>query len=108
MYEFTQGVWGYKEYVPEGVTVNGYQYIIGSEGETENSDVDDIALVKREHDARLIAAAPELYRILRNFCSFIHAMNGLFAPLSIRTHWDDLADEADEVLDFIDNTATED
>lgn len=61
MSEFTKGNWQYAEFVPEGVSLNGKEFIISAEG-------NDIALAKREDDARLIAAAPEMYKLLKFFC----------------------------------------
>ena len=61
MTNFSKGKWEYAEYVPEGVSLNGKEFIISAEGI-------DVALAKREYDARLIAAAPEMYKLLKFFC----------------------------------------
>ena len=65
MNKFTKGKWKYTEYVPEGVTLNDKQYIISAEFYDEDENVKDvvpdIALVKREDDARFIAAAMDMY-----------------------------------------------
>lgn len=58
MSKFTKGQWYYEEYIPEGVTLNGKEYLIQSESK------EDVALVRTEADARLIAHAPELYSML--------------------------------------------
>ncbi len=54
MSRFTEDGWEYSEYVPEGTTLNGTEYLI-------KSGVKDIALVATEVNARLIASAPEMY-----------------------------------------------
>ena len=58
MSKFTAGKWQYSEYIPEGITLNGREYLIQADGE-------DVALVRTESDARLIAAAPEMYKTLK-------------------------------------------
>ena len=58
MSKFTSGKWEYSEYVPEGITLNGREYLIQADGE-------DVALARTEANARLIAAAPELYKMLK-------------------------------------------
>ena len=58
MSKFTGGKWQYSEYIPEGITLNGREYLIQADGE-------DVALARTESDARLIAAAPEMYKMLR-------------------------------------------
>ncbi len=64
MSKFTKGKWDYAEYVPEGVTINGKEYIIFTGSVNPDDDGDDIALARREADARLIAAAPDMYEEL--------------------------------------------
>ena len=56
MSKFTGGEWQYSEYIPEGITLNGREYLIQADGE-------DVALARTESDARLIAAAPEMYTL---------------------------------------------
>ena len=70
MQEFTKGKWEYVEYIPEGITLNGKEYLIMSGGE-------DVALALRENDARLIAAAPEMYHMLSKILD--DTQNGQFA-----------------------------
>ena len=60
MSDFTKGKWQYSEYVPEGVTLNGTEYLIKSGNE-------EIALVATEADARLITTAPEFYQVAVDF-----------------------------------------
>ena len=60
MPEFTPGEWEIQEYVPEGITLNGKEYAIYSTQEEA-----PLALVVSEADARLIAAAPEMYALLK-------------------------------------------
>lgn len=57
MMNFTAGKWEYSEYIPEGITLNGREYLIHSCGE-------EVALARREEDARLITAAPKMYELL--------------------------------------------
>ena len=58
MRNFTAGKWEYLEYIPEGITLNGREYLI-------HSCDGDVALARREEeDARLIAAAPKMYELL--------------------------------------------
>lgn len=64
MSEFTKGKWEYAEYVPEGVTINGKEFIIFTGSVNPQDEGDDVALARREADARLIAAAPEMYEEL--------------------------------------------
>ena len=64
MSKFTKGKWEYAEYVPEGVTINGKEFIIFTESVNPQDEGDDVALARREADARLIAAAPEMYEEL--------------------------------------------
>ncbi len=60
MSKFTKGEWNYlEEYIPEGITLNGKEYLIQSESR------EDVALVWTEADARLIAAAPKMYERLK-------------------------------------------
>ena len=60
MSKFTAGRWNYlEEYIPEGITLNEKEYLIQSESR------EDVALVWTEANARLIAAAPEMYRLLK-------------------------------------------
>lgn len=61
MRKFTPGNWKYQKYIPEGVTLNGKEYVI-------TNGQNDIALTITEADARLIAAAPEMYRLLDELC----------------------------------------
>ena len=61
MPNFTTGEWKYEEYVPNGVTINGKEYIIYTGSVNPKEPGKDIALARREADARLIAAAPEMY-----------------------------------------------
>ena len=56
--------WKYSEYVPEGISLNGREFLVTPEN-GDASGKDDIALVVHEKDARLIAAAPELYKLLK-------------------------------------------
>ena len=70
---FTKGEWRYKECIPEGITLNSKEYLI-RDGDT------DIALVRKEEDARIIARAPEMYELLKAFWeldrdSFIHPVH---------------------------------
>lgn len=65
MSRFTRGEWKFDEYIHEGVTLNGKQYIIFAKDVNKDHDV---ALVKRKEDALLIAAAPEMYELLKFFC----------------------------------------
>lgn len=58
MSKFTKGQGYYEEYIPEGVTLNGKEYLIQSENK------EDVALVRTEADARLIAHVPEMYAML--------------------------------------------
>ena len=58
MSKFTSGRWEYKEYVPEGITLNGVEYLICSGDE-------EVALVRCEEDARLIEHAPRMYELLQ-------------------------------------------
>ena len=58
MSKFTGGKWEHTEYVPEGITLNGREYVISSMDE-------EIALVRTEADARLIAAAPDMYELVK-------------------------------------------
>ena len=64
MSEFSNGIWEYVEYIPEGITLNGKEYLIMSGGE-------DVALALRENDARLIAAAPELYHMVAYLLGYV-------------------------------------
>ena len=84
MSKFTKGKWEYVEYIPEGITLNGKEYLVMSGGE-------DVALALRENDARLIAAAPEMYETLK-ICA-----NVLFG------HWEfAVAQKVDKLLAHID------
>ena len=65
MPDFTGGEWEYEEFVPEGITINGTEYIIYTGSVNPDEEGEDIALAKRETDARLIVAAPEMYNALR-------------------------------------------
>ena len=56
--------WKYSEYVPEGISLNGREFLVTPEN-GDASGKDDIALVVHEKDARLIAAAPEMYKLLK-------------------------------------------
>ena len=60
---YTRGYWKYMEYVPEGVTINGKEYLITPEGGV-GTGKDDIALVRREADAKIITEAPIMYGLL--------------------------------------------
>ena len=78
--KFTSGKWNYEEYIPDGVTLNGKEYLISSEGNCEeyipggvtpkskeyliSSGWKEVALAVKEADERLIAAAPEMYELL--------------------------------------------
>ena len=64
MKQFSQGKWKIAEYVPEGVTINGKEYIIFNEGENHDYERTDIALARHEEDARLIAAAPGMFNLI--------------------------------------------
>ena len=55
--------WKYSEYIPEGISLNGKEFIVTPEN-GDPSGKDDIALVGQEENARLIAAAPEMYDTL--------------------------------------------
>ena len=57
MSKFTSGEWEYSEYVPEGITLNGREYLIQADGE-------DVALARTEADAELIVKAPAMYSFL--------------------------------------------
>ena len=60
MSKFTQGEWNYlEEYIPEGSILNEKKYLIQSETR------EDVALVWTEANARLIAAAPKMYELLK-------------------------------------------
>ena len=67
MLYFTTGEWKYEEYVPNGVTINGKEYIIYTGSVNPKEPGEDIALARREADARLIAAAPEMYELLMDY-----------------------------------------
>ena len=64
MPDFTKGIWKYEEYGPNGVTINGKEYIIYTGSVNSKEPGEDIALAKREADARLIIVAPEMYELL--------------------------------------------
>ena len=70
MSEFTQGEWVYREYIPEGITLNGVEYLIHIEGEDDPEK--DIALALKEADARLIAEAKNMYKQLKSTLYAIH------------------------------------
>ena len=57
--------WKYSEYVPEGISLNGREFLVTPEN-GDASGKDDIALVVHEKDARLVAAAPEMYKLLES------------------------------------------
>ena len=67
MLYFTTGEWKYEEYVPNGVTINGKEYIIYTGSVNPKEPGEDIALARREADAQLIAAAPEMYELLMDY-----------------------------------------
>ena len=77
MPNFTTGEWKYEEYVPNGVTINGKEYIIYTGSVNPKEPGEDIALARREADARLIAAAPEMYELLVKILD--DTQNGQFA-----------------------------
>ena len=58
------GKWKYSEYVAEGISLNGREFFITPEN-GDASGKDDIALVAHEKDARLIAASPKMYSLLK-------------------------------------------
>ena len=66
-----RGKWKYSEYVPEGITLNGREFLITPENEDTGGN-NDIALVLQEENARLIAAAPEMYSLLDNTHKILH------------------------------------
>ena len=70
MLEYTKGKWEYVEYIPEGITLNGKEYLIMAGGE-------DVALALRENDARLIAAAPEMYEALYMLFGYVYEAEGV-------------------------------
>lgn len=57
----TKGDWYYVEYIPEGISINGIEYLITTDKENPQND---IALALHEEDARLIAVAPEMLATL--------------------------------------------
>ena len=59
MPDFTGGEWEYEELKPGGIT------IIYAGGVNPDEEGEDIGFAKRKTDARLIAAAPEMYNALR-------------------------------------------
>lgn len=65
MSQFTKGKWEYAEHIRKGVTINGMNYLIFIGSPNPEDDGEDIAFVHREADARLIAAAPEMYSLLK-------------------------------------------
>ena len=67
MLDFTQGKWKYEE----SVTINGKEYIIYMGSVNPKEPGENIALARRKADARLIAAAPELYEALKACADFI-------------------------------------
>ena len=72
MPNFTTGEWKYEEYVPNGVTINGKEYIIYTGSVNPKEPGEDIALAKREADARLITAAPELFKELDYALAYLY------------------------------------
>lgn len=64
MADFTQGKWMYEEFVPEGVTLNGKEYMIFTESVNPEERREEIALVVKEGDAKLMTAAPAMYDLL--------------------------------------------
>ena len=58
MSKFTPGKWEYTEYFPEGIILNGTEYLIFSGDK-------DVALTKTEADARLITFAPAMHALLK-------------------------------------------
>ena len=69
MSEFTQGKWEYADFVHDGVTFNGKEYIIFTKSSIPDNKAIHIALAKREEDARLIAAAPDMLGLI---CVLLH------------------------------------
>ena len=59
--DFTQGKWEINAHAPEGFNADGKGHIITSNGEY-------IATVKKESDAQLISAAPEMFFLLCMLC----------------------------------------
>ena len=76
MSEFTQGEWVYREYIPEGITLNGVEYLIHIEGEDDPEK--DIALALKEADARLIAEAKNMYKLLHKVLKRMNNTNKAF------------------------------
>ena len=72
--------WKYSEYVPEGISLNGREFLVTPEN-GDPSGKDDIALVAHEDDARLIAAAPEMYELLKR----VHKRLSQFSKKGINT-----------------------
>ena len=69
--------WKYKEYVPEGVSLNGVEFLITDENNK------DVALTLKEKDARLIATAPEMYEKLSDFTDNIESFLTVYDDSSI-------------------------
>ncbi len=90
MPNFTKGTWRAVYYTPKYITINGGIYLISSSSE------DDVAFTPSLADARLIAAAPEMYDLL------YEAMQELkgYEPIEngISTIWPDI----EELLNRID------
>ena len=74
MSDFTKGIWEYDEYVPEGVTLNGKEYIIFTGSVNPDDDGSDIALARHEDDAKLIAAAPEMFEAITECADTLEAI----------------------------------
>ena len=58
MPSFSGRIWEYSQYVPEGITLNGNEYLIHEE------NGEDIALTNREEYARAIALVPDMFDML--------------------------------------------
>ena len=61
---FTQGHWVFGTFKPFGIQIDGETYIV--KGYSVHAKKEHIALVHDFCDARLIAAAPELYSLLKS------------------------------------------
>ena len=96
MSKFTKGQWYYEEYIPEGVTLNGKEYLIQSENK------EDVALVRTEADARLIARAPEMYAMLHMFAKITEKLSLEKGEMHIS-----IPESAFRLLSIIDNGPAE-
>lgn len=103
MIDFSKGKWNAVAYDPERVTLNGKEYIVVSEG-SEDTGADDLVLLLKQADARLVVAAPEMYEVLELCGDVLEAVDVEFKAYGVeREDVSALLQKVDALLRRIDS-----